>query len=942
MGVLQSDLEDFELVGSTDVDSSHYDSASRKDALADALGVRRTPRNAASSDTLGPRTRSMVTGGLSARTKGKNSMNVTLLSPLSRANNESHSMDIDASGPGEQRSMLQMMGPFASLHPKTTFSCVFCETEPGPAADNIFLASNANGSGNLSLCLVCPNTDPDKEDSANLKVMRLLSFIPRCQTSLELNKSTFAASLERHFSVGLDGTLPCMAAQPIQASPTPKIFEPHLRNNCVGLWESRATDILLLRKDAKTKKVHLSLFRNDQYIVECALMGNEARPNERIEITDLLYSVVNVVSMVCVDQSRQNFVVRGSLSLLSSSLGEKVLQCLESAFVNCGMSILALKVRADCQRLEQAALPQSKYRCLALSKEVIIGSEAAEQVILALFQFDLLSVDVNASEKAEKATCTYQNSWERLEESKYHDWYSEGCQEFLAISKANRVHSDANRSLRIFWTLSNVHSLSVKWIQDSETNVALTMFEALHFLYEELKLHNSLRRDGVAYVGSILIEACRMANQIPSVPNQIPELYFKHYASDMDNTSEFHLWNPDYQSTSCGIPRSAKLSSFHYPPCVLSWLEGVLCEKPVASVYNDIQYSHVNAACPRTRSFLRIRSLLRIHENNPSRRDFALVDLLIEEGFRDQNTLCEELPLGICLPLLEVLHRCRMEEVENYSVIKDEAWALIGREDLFKGLIQSEDNFSESGIHSVSCAGSVGEGGNQERRNDKDGVTQLEASSSMLFPDDNRLREVGRLLRSSRPIYLHVARAIEVSDHDYEKKKQEKLLLSSRRTLALPVGRGMLTIGNLKPVPAEPLPVPELCLAGRVPPTNATLALDTSDCPADLKVWPEFHNGVAAGLRLPLVDKDGRSVSKITRTWIVYNRPNHGTTREAQSNSGSPESQTQELSHAHGGLLMALGLRGHLTALEMTDIFDYLTQGTVTTTVGVLLGMAAK
>ena len=47
------------------------------------------------------------------------------------------------------------------------------------------------------------------------------------------------------------------------------------------------------------------------------------------------------------------------------------------------------------------------------------------------------------------------------------------------------------------------------------------------------------------------------------------------------------------------------------------------------------------------------------------------------------------------------------------------------------------------------------------------------------------------------PIYLKVPRAIELSDHDYERKKQEKLLLLSRRVLALPVGRGMLTIGNL-------------------------------------------------------------------------------------------------------------------------------------------------
>jgi hypothetical protein len=49
LGVLQQDLEDFELVGHPgDIDTSRYDIASRNDALADALGVRRTtPRNAA-------------------------------------------------------------------------------------------------------------------------------------------------------------------------------------------------------------------------------------------------------------------------------------------------------------------------------------------------------------------------------------------------------------------------------------------------------------------------------------------------------------------------------------------------------------------------------------------------------------------------------------------------------------------------------------------------------------------------------------------------------------------------------------------------------------------------------------------------------------------------------------------------------------------------------
>lgn len=39
---------------------------------------------------------------------------------------------------------------------------------------------------------------------------------------------------------------------------------------------------------------------------------------------------------------------------------------------------------------------------------------------------------------------------------------------------------------------------------------------------------------------------------------------------------------------------------------------------------------------------------------------------------------------------------------------------------------------------------------------------------------------------------------------------------------------------------------------------------------------------------------------------------------------------------------MTSGLRGYLSALTTTDLTDYLTQGTITTTVGIFLGMAAN
>ena len=80
--------------------------------------------------------------------------------------------------------------------------------------------------------------------------------------------------------------------------------------------------------------------------------------------------------------------------------------------------------------------------------------------------------------------------------------------------------------------------------------------------------------------------------------------------------------------------------------------------------------------------------------------------------------------------------------------------------------------------------------------------------------------------------------------------------------------------------------------------------------------WPEFHNGFAAGLRL------APGEANITRTWIVYNKPD-------------------EPNFSHAGLLMALGLQRHLDVLAATDVYRYLSEEHEATTVGVLLGMSA-
>ncbi|XP_057504390.1 anaphase-promoting complex subunit 1-like isoform X2 [Actinidia eriantha] len=85
----------------------------------------------------------------------------------------------------------------------------------------------------------------------------------------------------------------------------------------------------------------------------------------------------------------------------------------------------------------------------------------------------------------------------------------------------------------------------------------------------------------------------------------------------------------------------------------------------------------------------------------------------------------------------------------------------------------------------------------------------------------------------------------------------------------------------------------------------------------ELKSWPEFHNAVAAGLKLAPLQ------GKMSRTWIVYNK-------------------SEEPNAIHAGLLLALGLHGHLGVLTITDIYQYYSQEHESTTVGLMLGLATS
>jgi anaphase-promoting complex subunit 1 len=269
------------------------------------------------------------------------------------------------------------------------------------------------------------------------------------------------------------------------------------------------------------------------------------------------------------------------------------------------------------------------------------------------------------------------------------------------------------------------------------------------------------------------------------------------------------------------------------------WVDRLMRGTQLDTYFGSGGDSAINPACRKLKSVFLILSVL-FTSQGPT-RDLQVVDMLIEEGFTEPSLVRKNFPPGVALPILEVLYRCRndlaLADLPGWS---PEVWRLVGREDLSHNML--------GGLQHGTVEAMMSQHGGSEMNDDRfadhdeDGLVPLEKRSAMIFHEDNRIHEAARLLRSSRPIFLRVPMAVEVTDHDYERLKQKKLLLLSTRASALPTGRGMLSIGSLRPVAAEPLPIPVLLLKGRIPPTNASLAIDESECPPDMRVWPDFHN----------------------------------------------------------------------------------------------------
>ena len=802
---------------------------------------------------------------------------------------------------------------FSNLHAKVALSCIHTFDEPGlnKQASRVFLATTEDSTGDFILALLQSAHGDEMQCKLNC-----VEFDP------------FGESMEACSSWNVIDkySLPCNAAVPIEATAIDlrpfslvedrqNVSQRNFLRKKYGSKAPKARDILLCRKQGSA-----ALYRGNAHLVDIDIPSPKTTLS--LPVIGLENSVNSRVDAVCGTKLATTSIrVSCCLSSALSSVTDTALAALGSTMSVKGKDYIALSfaIRADSLRFAQ-------FRASETSTRSDIEWESFSIIVAIVIA---MGTGVHFDNELIRCCDSIQDDdpWSNLLQSSYHmDYIRKNSNKLFLGLKEDKVPEQvesATLSQRERDFLSTCKCVSILRDLDRFENISDLIFNTLHMLYEDCKIKNGANSITVSVqIGELLFRICQMCK----VDNRnLMEHYEQHYIQHIPTLSESRYNIVD--CLQCNI--SKRITDISNPPCLYYSLGKIMESKDMALEQLHENFT-VNGACASSGSLLQFYLIAFAPSSSSDmvEADRKLAIAIVEEGFHCVSSLVDMFSQVILLPLMDSLFRCRLSPPPIDEEWSAAAYTLIGRNDLAR----IKNGARAIGVTDCALISTSFVDGDP----DNDGLVSVEKRAAMLFPNDKRIHEAARLVRSSRPLFLRVPRAPEVSDHDFERLKQQKLALLCRRSLPLPVGRGMFTIGTLDRLPIEPLPMPKICLAGRIPPQNAILGLEENRCTSKHKMWPDFHNGVAAGLRLPLAKDGGK---RLTRTWIVCNRPK---LLPPPSVQGSQPAPTPDPDHTYGGFLFALGLRGHLSALDKTDIVDYINKGPVTTAVGMMLGLAAN
>lgn len=283
----------------------------------------------------------------------------------------------------------------------------------------------------------------------------------------------------------------------------------------------------------------------------------------------------------------------------------------------------------------------------------------------------------------------------------------------------------------------------------------------------------------------------------------------------------------------------------------------------------------------------------------------AMIANDIDEGF------LQNVPLPIALPMLEACHAVRFDPPLFWS---QKAYNLVGRPDLALQLCRrTPDNIERSRKDDNN-------GMDKAKRNVQRGNTPvLPDICFQLFNKDHRLTDVSNMLQTHRAVAtrgpVEASTAGNPVDEEVMAEQQKRVFVSiSDRLKATSVGRAMFLLSSQPIQMAKQLKISPICLRIRMLCHCIVTHREPDGESAEME-WPEFHNGVSAALMLAMDD------TQVESSWIY-----------SQTSSG--------FNSRHAGFIFGLGLQGQLRNLGKIHAHHYLSNRHLTTTIGLLLGIA--
>lgn len=575
--------------------------------------------------------------------------------------------------------------------------------------------------------------------------------------------------------------------------------------------------------------------------------------------------------------------------------------------------------------------PQGEWTLFSMMLLSMIGYDTDKLALTCPVEASDSCSPLVATKKFRAAESGSDNDWEYMLSSSFHMAAGNSLSEILGLQKVGVLQKPKEVSKGTVNTSAPLFS-----------HLPTILF-ALHLVYEDFKL-NTLHWEFCSLLVTCLDQ---LASDLRGIR------YLHHYWRDFPTVCPLHGPPPQVP-----LEESQKLTYPGYftekPPHVLAHLYTIMggiepepfpyIPQVCISTKNLILLYSVAAADCGLQDIPVERFLKRISPSN--QKPFVSTNISLNAQYYSENNprihekivlLTDQLGLtvrdiqllspGVSLILMNAQHMCRTWPPQDWPA---SAYHLIHRPDLVahrEEAAKNEDNGKKPKDPfniKVRChrdPDSVQEVKkvSQPSKEEDDGMETLDMDMLALrWCEDQRITEVRRMLCSSRAVTINIVQRPEVSDHDFLEEQERHLYALCIRTMALPVGRGMFTLCTSAPVITETLPIPKLNLSGKAPPRGTTIDLSNIEVPPNMDMWPHFHNGVAAGLKI------APNCGEIDSTWIVYNKP-----------KGSLDSPTE-----HAGFLMALGLNGHLRNLATVNMHDYLARGHEMTCVGLLLGIS--